>query len=203
MKLHYWIFVLLYAVLFAAPSLAEEPPWYEVEIIVFTRDLHPESLNEVWPADPGLPDFDNAQPLQSELAAAIQPAETVNGLSIKNSADATSSIPGASAVDSPVPVGQRLPVPYTLIPKDEYRLKTEFKRLQLSTALHPVIHLAWRQPVTDPEHAKLLYLRTAKTFTNAETISGFENLATTGVVDLEGTIRVSVNRYLHVELDSA
>ncbi|MFC1602150.1 CsiV family protein [Pseudomonadota bacterium] len=201
MKLRYWIFVLLYTVLFAPPSLADELPWYEVEIIVFTRDLHPDSLNEVWPVDPGSPDFGNAQPLQPELAAEIQPAETMNGLSIEESDATTPSIPEGGASGLPVPVGQRLPVPYTLIPKDEYRLKTEFKRLRLNNSLQPVVHLAWRQPVTDPKHAKLLYLQTTETSRNAKTISGFESFATTEEADLEGTIRVSVNRYLHVELD--
>jgi len=201
MKLRYWIPILLYAVLFAAPSLAEEElPWYEVEVIVFTRDLHPASLNEVWPSDPGAPDFYNAQPLQSDLAAEIQPAETSNGLDIADSGDAAPV--DASELPVPVPVAQRLPVPYTLIPEEEYRLKTEFRRLQRSNILQPVIHLAWRQPVTDSKHAKLLYLRTSQPPAEIETISGFENFATTEeAIDLEGTIRVSVNRYLHVELD--
>jgi len=195
MKSRYWIFVLLYTVLFAAPSLAEELPWYEVEIIIFTRDIDPDSLSESWPADPGTPDFGNAQPLQPEMAAEIQPAETANGLGVEGLADAAPLTPGD---DKSVPVRQRLPVPYTLIPKSDYRLKTEFKRLKLNKTLRPVIHLAWRQPVMSPERAKLLYLRTAKGFANTETASEFEGFA---VTDLEGTIRVGVNRYLHVELD--
>jgi len=197
MKLRYWIPILLYAVLFATPSQAEELPWYEVEVIVFTRALHPASLNEVWPSDPGAPDFYNAQPLQSDLAAEIQPAETSNGLDIANPGDAAP----VDASELSVPVGQRLPVPYTLIPEEEFRLKTEFRRLQLSNVLQPVIHLAWRQPVTDSKHAKLLYLRTSQPPAEAGRISGFESYATTEAVDLEGTIRVSVSRYLHVELD--
>jgi len=199
MKLRYWIPILLYAVLFATPSLAEEElPWYEVEVIVFTRDLHPASLNEVWPSDPGAPDFDSAQPLQSGLTAEIQPAETPSGLGIADSGDAAP----VDASELPVPVAQRLPVPYTLIPEEEYRLKTEFRRLQRSNILQPVIHLAWRQPVTESKHAKLLYLRTPQPSAEIETISGFENFSTTEeAIDLEGTIRVSVSRYLHVELD--
>jgi len=171
MKLRYWIPALLCAVLFATPSLAEEQikeeyPWYEVEIIIFTRDLNAASFNEVWPSDPGLPDFANAQPLRW-----------------------------------PAPAGQERSVANMLIPEDEYRLKTEFKRLQRSNAMQPVIHQAWRQPVTGLKEAKLFYLRTPEPPVTAEAIRGFENFATAEPIKLEGTIRISVNRYLHVEFD--
>ncbi len=209
MKFYYWISTLLCTALFAIPSLAEEPiekklPWYEVEVIIFTRDLYSISFNEVWPAAPGMPDFANAQPLQPEFVADIQPAETVNVLDVENPGGATPSTSAASAIDTlnmPVPVRQRLPVPYTLIPEDEYRLTTEFARLQKNKDLQPVIHLAWRQPVTDLNDAKLLYLRTPELPVEEETIRGFERFAITEPISLEGTIRVSVNRYLHVEFD--
>ncbi len=171
MKLHHWIPALLSAVLFVTPSLAEEQsetafPWYEVEIIIFTRDLNAARVNEVWPSVPGLPDFANAQPLKW-----------------------------------PAPAGQQVSVANMLIPADEYRLKTEFKRLQRSRAIQPVIHQAWRQPVTGLKKAKLFYLRTPEPPAITEAIRGFERFATTEPINLEGTIRVSVNRYLHVEFD--
>jgi len=240
MKLHHWIPPLLCAVLFATSSLAEEQtveelPWYEVEIIIFTRDLQPANLNEAWPTDPGVPDFDNAQPLQPDMAGEIQPDETLSeeGIEHLNSdsdaalptipsaitdenstlKDALSTPDTTDVSELPVPVVQRLPVAYALILEDDYKLKTEFNRLQRNNGLQPVVHLAWRQPVTDQKHAKLIYLRTPDTSTEteietaatttieAETISGFENIAITEPPNLEGTIRVSVNRYLHVELD--
>ena len=224
MKLHYWIPALLCAALFATPALAEEQieeelPWYEVEIIIFTRDLSAASVNEAWPSDPGLPDFANAQPLQPEFVANIQPAETIDEVDTAGLADVALPIPDSSAIDGsevpepildiskmdasevPVPVGQRLPVPYTLIPEDNYRLTTEFKRLQRNSVMQPVIHLAWRQPVTALKDAKLLYLRAPEPPVEVEIIRSFENFAVTEPIDLEGTIRVSVNRYLHVEFD--
>jgi len=216
MKLHHWILTLLCSMLFATSSQAEEGmldelPWYEVEVIIFTRDLHPARLNEEWPEDPGAPDFSRAQPLQAALAEEIQPEETLNEEESKEPNSALENnlpAPGITTIDAselPVPITQRLPVPYTLIPEDEHRLKTEYKRLQGNNNLQPVVHLAWRQPVRDQQHSKLLYLRTPGAAPNKaaeiETISELESINITEPPTLEGTIRVSVNRYLHVELD--
>ncbi len=249
MKLHHWIPALLCGLLFATSSLAEEQipealPWYEIEVIIFTRDLQPASLNEAWPSNPGTPDFDNARPLQTNPADKLQPAEIPDEGETKapdNRAAVTQPTTASAATDehstlinklpttdtrldtseSSVPLEQQLPEPYALLPEDELKLKTEFKRLQRSKGLHPEIHLAWRQPVTDRKKAQLLYLRTPYTATEAETeleraiaaeiaaeatvgaeiFSGFEETAAAEPPDLEGTIRISVNRYLHIELD--
>lgn len=192
MKPHHWMLALLCGTLFATSSLAEgqttkELPWYEIELIIFTRNLQPTSLNEAWPSNPGTPDVDNARALQ---------AGSVETQSIET------------------------PEPYALLSEADFKLKTEFNRLRRSSSLKPEIHLAWRQPVTDKNSAQLLYLRTpfaieaktkiekeveaeiaAKAAVGTEIFTGFEIITKTESPDLEGTIRISVKRYLHVELD--
>lgn len=241
-KPHHWFAALLCCALPATSSLAEETlPWYEVEIIIFTRDVQPDSLGEIWPSNPGTPDFEHARPLQADPADEVQPVATTieDGIDDLNSsanlnlpttssdiADENSTLiealptPGATPPEPselPVPDAPQPPEPYALLPEDEFRLKTEFSRLQRNRGLQPVIHLAWRQPVSSQKKAQLLYLRTpyaaeqaktaikkervAEVTTGARIFDGLGLVAPAEPPDLEGTIRVSVSRYLHVELD--
>ena len=251
MKLHHWFATLLCCMLSATSSLAEEAlPWYEVEIIIFTRDIQPASLSEAWPSDPGTPDFEHARPLQADPADKVQPIEAAaeGGIDDLNSA-ANLNLPTASpdiADENSTPAGNSglagdLPTPgtatlgppglpaaaelqqlepYALLPEDEFRLKSEFSRLQRSRGLQPEIHLAWRQPVSNQKNAQLLYLRTpyaaaeskmeidrereeegAGLVTESGIFGGLASITTAEPPGLEGTIRISVSRYLHVELD--
>ena len=239
LKPHHWLAALLCCMLSATPSLAEEAqPWYEVEIIIFTRDVQPDSLGEVWPSNPGTPDFEHARPLQADPADEIQPIEAAieGGVDDLNSS-ANLNLPTVSVNEDhtaaenheliealptpgdelPALAGPQPPEPYTLLPEEEFRLKTEFSRLQRNPGLQPEIHLAWRQPVSNQKEAQLLYLRTpytaeqdkteiekertAKLATGTEIFNGLGLVAPAEPPDLEGTIRISVSRYLHVELD--
>ncbi|VAX06979.1 hypothetical protein MNBD_GAMMA26-2001 [hydrothermal vent metagenome] len=158
-----WIPLLFIALLYTGTSLANKPPWFEVEIIIFTRDLDQVSQSEEWPRSPGTPDFTNARPLQ----------------------------PGTG----------QTPGPYALIPKKEYRLMSAFRRLQRTgSKLRPVVHLAWRQPVTSREQSELLYVRALEKMPTTN-ITGIIESQPPAPPKLEGTILVTVNRYLHVYLD--
>ncbi len=250
-----WLALLLCCALPATAPLAEAQqtearPWYEIELIVFTRDVQPDRLDEAWPDNPGTPDFEHARPLQADPADTSQPVEAAAGEGIDSPgsganpdrppvappdpADGNSRPAGANQPtdvptsdtlapepsELPAPAGQP-PEPYTRLPEEALRLKTEFKRLQQSRDLQPEIHLAWRQPVTRQQQAQWLYLRTPDPAIQAEkTHDAEERSATAHTTEsgipgglepiaaiapeppsLEGTIRISVGRYLHVELD--
>jgi hypothetical protein len=72
---------------------------------------------------------------------------------------------------------------YRILPKSQWRLGGAFSRLKSKEGYTPLLHLAWRQPVTSKKKAEAVHLASS-------TASG-----------LEGTIKVSVGRYLHVDLD--
>ncbi|MCF6353765.1 MAG: peptidoglycan binding protein CsiV [Candidatus Polarisedimenticolaceae bacterium] len=235
LKSRHWLALLLCCTLPATPSLAKKAqPWYEVEIIIFTRDVQPDSLGEMWPSNPGTPDFGRARPLQADPADKIQPIGTTikGGIDDLNS-DTNLNLPTVSADENntaaeshelieALPTPGELPAltgpkPYALLPEEELRLKREFSRLQRSPGLHPEIHLAWRQPVSSQKKAPLLYLQTpyaaeqdktevekervAELATGMGIFNGSGLVTTAEPPDLEGTIRISVSRYLHVELD--
>ena len=149
--------IVFFALLLALPPFAaaeERPatPWFDVEVIVFTRDAKAAGSDELWTADPGAP--------QLEGAWHLRPAGSSDGE------------PG-----------------YTLLPRSQWRMKPDAYALRNSRAeLTPLIHLAWRQPVLSRGAAHPVSLRSDKR-------------SRTNTPQLQGVMKVSVNRYLHVDLD--
>jgi len=87
------------------------------------------------------------------------------------------------------------PIPYATLPRSAWRLTGLEQRLKRSRNYHPLLHLAWRQPVVDPKRAQRLYL---------ELPQGQGSRVGVGLTTqpkLEGTLSVGVKRYLHLRLD--
>jgi hypothetical protein len=72
---------------------------------------------------------------------------------------------------------------YRILPKSQWKLGGAFSRLKSKGGYTPLLHLAWRQQVTSRKEADPVHL-----------------LSSSGS-GMEGTIKVSVGRYLHVDLD--
>lgn len=78
---------------------------------------------------------------------------------------------------------------YTVLPKSEWKLGTELKRIKRTRGrLVPLVHTAWRQPVLSVNATRPLYIR------SPGNISG-------EIPHMDGLIKVSVQRYLHIEVD--
>lgn len=78
---------------------------------------------------------------------------------------------------------------YTVLPKSEWKLGTELKRIKRTRGrLAPLLHTAWRQPVLSLNATRPLYIR------SPGNISG-------DTPHMDGIIKVSVQRYLHIEID--
>lgn len=81
--------------------------------------------------------------------------------------------------------------PYSLLPKAEWRLNAEFNALRRSRdGFEPLFHQAWRQQVATSRNAERLYLGPNRV-RNSDTLPP----------PFEGLIKISVSRYLHVDLD--
>jgi len=75
------------------------------------------------------------------------------------------------------------------LPPRDWKLSAEDRALSRSRGRYrSLMHLAWRQPVLGRTRAKPIYIRSRKTLAD-------------GYPVLEGRIRVSVGRYLHLDLD--
>lgn len=88
---------------------------------------------------------------------------------------------------------------YVALDSNSLRLKDSQQKLFQSKHYEPLIHVAWRQPIVARNASKAVYLR------SAASVSGTlgKNLSQNNepIPKVEGSIRASLSRYLHVEFD--
>lgn len=100
--------------------------------------------------------------------------------------------PGRPELDNTIPLQSLLKAqndlvsPYSLLPRSEWKLAGEYGQLKRSSHYNPLLHLAWRQPVTNSKKAQAIYLQSEDQ---------------DRIPQLEGLIKISVHRYLHVGMD--
>ena len=145
----------------ATPSLAQNAPQqsrqYDIEIIVFTRNLKGTGRTEHWPHLAEPPGWSQA----------VVPGE-------RNTPE----------------------TPITRLPASDHRLRKEYRNLAATGGrLRPILHQAWRQPVLKKDESIPVYLRSRN---RGQRVS---DRAGKTFPELEGTVRVSGKRYLHVHLD--
>lgn len=157
MRLLHFICSLLLGLLISIPlQAADEPSWYEIELILFKQDSG-SGGSEQWPDDPGSPDWEGMVSLAPETT------------------DST---------------GQ--PRPYAVLPRADWQLRALYNALRRSNDIDPLFHQAWRQPVvSSAAAAHPVYL--GPRFNRV--------VDTSPTPPFEGTVRISVNRYFHVNLD--
>ena len=167
------------------------PRWYDVEIIVFRNVSPPGLSDEMWPTRPPMPDVQGAVTLKPFHGA-----------------------------------GQ--PRPFSRLPSSSYRLDGVWKALKHSSRYQPILHVAWTQPGYPPAKAKAVRLHGEQTIqppAPAGSTQPAEPAATPGGQDapaqpqaatggtgeaatppapvyrLDGTIKLSVVRYLHLTVN--
>ncbi len=186
----------LHAALAAAVSDAGDR-WFEVEILLFTVDGEKAVAAEHWPEEPGAPQGSEA----IELAPALAP------------------ILGAHESDETYAAAPPV-IPYQLLPVAEQRLVAMENRLALSGEFTPFLHLAWRQPAFPRQEAGgAVHIHWQEEGADAEPVPRVsDSLAAPPPsllngdklfgsepgrlsARLDGLITVSVNRYLHFNVD--
>lgn len=212
------MFIALLASLLSLTSHAQQRPredtnWYTVELIVF-RYLQPDST-EIFPLLPELKYPDNVQSLEPgasfldldqgfelrgpearkpiaafslESASPATPAEI--------SAKAIETAPAAELTAEPSPqsspelspemaaAGYRVPAAYVLLDTAAREFNSERKRISRSKNMRVLFHQAWRQPVLGRDQARSIKI---------------ESEANTDYPVLQGSIKLYVSRYLHLE----
>ncbi len=82
------------------------------------------------------------------------------------------------------------------LPASRHRLKREYQNLRATQGrLRPLVHLAWRQPVPSGDVSTPIYIRSGERNEQPAAV------AEESLPELEGTVRVTGKRYLHVNLD--
>jgi hypothetical protein len=194
----------------------QEPKWYQVEVIIFERlPGNQAGDTEAWPKDIELAYPANWQKLIApeqamEMVAALEEKMTPAGQAEKNAArdetilaavpqtDATSegqaiAVPeGQNAMESelsePLPpilnTGALPELAFVKLPEAKRTLNESKNAIARDRALRVLFHEAWRQPIVSAEDAPAIIISGGNTYGDH--------------AELEGTLRLSVSRYLHL-----
>jgi len=251
-------FFLLATLLNTTSSAQSEPEenerWFQTEIIVFEiREKNTIDSQEIWPDDPGLPNYENAIELSPILEAALQdninvataenpllpiPSTVENRFGVVNNntftPEATSDLTSTSRLvgtaTTTEPSIEALPPqeqPFQLLPDDALTLTEFTETLTGSSKYVPILNIAWRQPVASKEAAQTIYihsnlgqitLATRPDLASINTLMAPLDLNDTPMLlvtqneneehpieealkTLDGTIKLHLGRYLHLEAD--
>lgn len=158
----------------ATQALADdEPRWFQVEVVVFARADADDGI-EQWPRNIQLRyPFNWEQLRDPQEAQALQPSQGVE-----------------QGLDEPTdPLGAPLEVdlermPFYKLPSGERRLNNHARAMGRQSAYRILFHEAWRQPVLEQQQAPALLITGGDQFGEH--------------YELEGSITLSVARYLHL-----
>ena len=162
-------------------SFAEDMRYYDIEIIIF-ENLSEEAKNsENWPRQVNL----------------VQPEKTVQL--------------GQPVVSDWLPVGVDLKSSYKVLNASTYQLNDKVEAISKSKTQRVIFHTAWRQPGLDKNQALPIYfkreiatapvIQDEKTQNAEGTSSSDTNELAVSPSILEGIIRVTLARYLHLEAE--
>lgn len=157
-----------------------EPEWYDIEVVVFRHLAETSGDAEWWPDDPGHPDVGDARAL--------------------------SDIPPLDTAATTPPDGPRR------LSADRLTLSGIVDALEKNAQYSPLLHLGWSQPAAPRDDSPLIRIgkgELAADGVSADRAPGNGNTAETeSPLDrpplrrpLDGTLRVAVNRYVHVWAD--
>ncbi len=177
--------------LWANDEPPEEPPWYEFELIIYANHGSAQSSDELWNSNPGQPNRLNTLPLLYKTVAEREAEARFLGMSQQQDFQEQS-------IDERVMEPFELPVAYQQLPDELLQLGEIYHKLAATNGrIEPLVHMAWRQQVEPPERAKTLYL--VLPTDKAEQAPGLPDQSE--LPQLEGSIKISVKRYLHIDID--
>ncbi len=205
MKKTLFLFLVLYITSLSASAANDDEGdrWFEVEILIFSQQDDTDAVkdNEIWP--------EMATPAAFAQSITLAPArDSSPSAGIDGQNGSVESVPDNSLI-----------MPYQILQDSELALTGLDNKLSRSGSLVPLYHIAWRQPVFSRDSAAPVYIQWGKQAPgNADLLSSEEALiapppmpitvdddsgdnVSVHVQNLEGSITVSVKRYLHFDVD--
>lgn len=182
--------------LFAQTNDDSAPQWYQVEVVIFERanQQYAQGNSEEWPKNIifGYPKDTVHLLSNDELATKLEQEKLTRDDSTNNpmhnldsNLDNISDSNNATNNQTTDLNNEHLTEhPFVLLDKSERQLNIDTQRINRKNNLRVLFHEAWRQPI-EPQQAP----------TNVLILGGNEY---DGHYELEGTLNLRVNRYLHV-----
>ena len=190
-----------------------EQSWYQIEVFIFAYDRSntANASQEAWPQELGLKYPQRIVQLQdmaqlqegAQLPENLQLPELAQASNIDRTAAENFGTIANDAADQTLTLAPeqsnqqtlslalpQLPLteqPFTLLPADQLSFHTIIKRLTAQRDIRPLFHAAWRQPIQERKLAESVLIRGGDQFDNH--------------YELEGSISIGLERYLHISTD--
>lgn len=154
---------------------AEEIPQYDIEIILFEHKNNTSIDSEVWPLSPEMPATEGSVNLYHP-----------NGIVYSDSLNKASG---------------SVPINLSLLKSSQYRMSETINKLMASENYNPLFHVAWRQNVYGNNDAQAIHITTDK----LQPVSPVDEISDQKIssATIDGTIVVSLKRFLHLKADLA
>lgn len=184
------ILPLLSLLLLTATNSAQTEPekderWFQAEVIIFEiREKNTAVFQEIWPDDPGLPNYENVVELNSAVETTISNQQKL----LEEGSNVTQA--RLKSVEQP----------FQLLPDEALTLTYITEKLDSSAKYVPILHIAWRQPVVAKREAQTIYIHSNLALAGEDKIAEDAALAAP-LNTLDGTIKLYLGRYLHLEAD--
>ncbi len=160
-------------------SQAEQQKWYQIEVFIFANSNPDTAWEEFWPKELRL---NYAEPLafliESDEVDAIE--QQADDASINSGPDLLNYQPDDILSADP----EFNPVPLLILGEEEQQLGTAANNILRQADFRPLFHKVWRQPLTDRNASANIVILGGEHFDQH--------------YELEGTISISVERYLHI-----
>ncbi|TAJ96021.1 MAG: hypothetical protein EPO31_00975 [Gammaproteobacteria bacterium] len=209
-----------------ASILPAQAAWYQVEVIVFEY-LDPDPGDETWYENPGLPAIGEAMDLLVDPPDPLPPIpielepEIVTPAPVMPKPVAPPPEPKVKTADDPVTLADRFGAPdagesepaslletiripyYSLAPED-LRLTDVHRSLRTSRDYRPLLHVAWQQEENERGPGRTVHLEKPW----GPEIAPLVTMAAPDAPPvmtrmLDGTVRVSIGRFMYVDVDLA
>jgi len=223
-----FLLTLLTALLSTTTSAQTDPEqeerWFQTEIIVFeVKEKNHANSKEIWPDDPGTPDFEDNIKLMLMSEEHSTETETT-AVAVTEPLESISAAPLATVKSTLQPTEQ----PFQQLPPDALTLISLTQKLSSSSNYAPLLHIGWRQPVLEKTAARKIHIHSLQTVSEQQPVAlhttpSFLNtnelmpppalmesplmLANIDEVkpapgySLDGTLKLHLGRYLHLEAD--
>lgn len=167
----------------------DAPQWYQVEVVIFERanEQYTNANSEEWPKNIifGYPKDTVHLLSNDELLAKLEQEQLAGDTNIDNlNSDLDSYNDNIDNQTAGLTTDNSMEQPFVLLDKSERQLNIDVQRINRKNNLRVLFHEAWRQPI-EPQQSP----------TNVLILGGNEY---DGHYELEGTLNLRVNRYLHV-----
>ncbi|WP_019530279.1 CsiV family protein [Dasania marina] len=169
----------LYAHVAVAEGDSPQPQpqqWYQVEMLVFANNNPDAALGEQWPEELGL----------KYPAAIINLQPPISAITTESPLPSLTGLQTAASADQAQPSITPLKA-FVTLPTEQHQLTEVARNVNGEYAFRPLFHQAWRQTIDERDESLSIVITGGAAFDNH--------------FELEGSIKISVERYLHIHTD--